>query len=103
MIECYKDVSLDNDWEFVESQSFSAQKRSIVWEENRGEMSYEGTPVEALPNTKRRMMPPTPQQTSHSSTGERQWQAEMECKEVFGVRERTVIAMMKNYLTKVTS
>ena len=78
VIECYKDVSLDNDWEFVESQSFSAQKRSIVWEENRGEMSYEGTPVEALPNTKRRMMPPTPQQTSHSSTGERQWQAEME-------------------------
>ena len=39
---------------------------SIVLEENRGEMSYEGTPVKARPNTRRRMMPPTPQQSSHS-------------------------------------
>ena len=77
--ECYEDVSLDSDWEFVEPQSFSfSKKRSVVWEENRGEMSYEGTPVKAPPNTRRRMMPPMPQQSSHSSTDETQWQAEME-------------------------
>ena len=78
VIECCEDVSLDSDWDFVEPQSFSfSKKRSIVLEENRGEMSCEGTPVKALPNTERRMMPPTPQQSSHSSMDERQWHAEM--------------------------
>ena len=68
--ECYEDVSLDSDWEFVGPQSFAfSKKRSIVWEENRGEMSCEGTPVKAPPNTRRRMMPPTPQQSSPSSDG----------------------------------
>ena len=77
--ECYEDVSLDSDWAFVEPQSFSfSKKRSIVGEDNRGEMSYEETPVKAPPNTRRRMMPPMPQQNSHSSTDERQWQAEIE-------------------------
>ena len=34
--ECYEDVSLDSDWEFVEPQPFSfSRKRSIVW---RGEL-----------------------------------------------------------------
>ena len=81
--ECYEDVSVDSDWEFVEPQSCSfSKKRSIVWEEHREQMSYEGAPVKAPPNTGRRMMPPTPQQRSHSSTDERQWQAD---KEVFGV------------------
>ena len=96
--ECYEDVSLDSDWEFVEPQSFSfSQKRSIVLEENRG--GYEGTPVKTLPNTRRRMMPPTPQQSAHSSTDERQWQPEMKVQQSFwSTRERTVIAMMKNYL-----
>ena len=41
-------------------------------------MSYEGTPVQAPPSARRRMMPPMPQQSSHSSTDETQWQAEME-------------------------
>ena len=67
--ECYEDVSLDSDWEFVQPQFFSfSKKRSIVWEENRGEMSYEGTPAKAPPKTRRRLVPPTPQQSSHSST-----------------------------------
>ena len=64
-------------------------------------MSYEGTPVKAPPNTRRRMMPPTPQQCSHSSIEERQWQAEMEVQESFwSARERTVIAKMESYLDK---
>ena len=54
----FEDVSLDYDWEFVQPQSFSfSKKRSVVLEENREEMSYEGTPV----------LPPTPQQGSYSS------------------------------------
>ena len=70
--ECCEDVSLNTDWEFVEPQSFSfSKKRSIVWEENRGEMSCEGTPVKAHPNTRR-------------AIEERQWQVEMEV-QVFGV------------------
>ena len=70
--ECFEDVSLDSDWEFVEPQSSSfSKKRSIVWEENHEEMSYEGMPVKAPPKTRRRMMPPTPPQSSHSSTEER--------------------------------
>ena len=99
---CYEDVSLDSDWEFVEPQSFSfSKKRSIMREENRGEMSYEGMPVKALPNTRRRMLPPMPQQSSHSSTDERQWQAEMEVQgSIWSARERTEIAMMENYLDK---
>ena len=56
-------------------------------------MSYDGTPVKAPPNTRRRMMPPTPQQSSLSSFEERQWQAEMEVQESFwSARERMVIA-----------
>ena len=35
-------------------------------------MSYEGTPVKALSSTRRRMMPLTPQQNSHSLADERQ-------------------------------
>ena len=40
----------------METQSFSVSKKSvsIVLEENQGEMSYEGTPVKAHPNTRRR-------------------------------------------------
>ena len=78
MTECCEEVSSDADWEFVGPQPFSfSKKRSNVWED-RGEMSYEGTPVKAPPNTRRRMMPPTPQESSHSSSEEMQWRAEME-------------------------
>ena len=71
--------SLDSDWEFVEPQSFSfSKKRSSVGEENQGEMGYEGSPVKAPPNTRRRIMPPTPQQISFSSMDESQWRADLE-------------------------
>ena len=64
-------------------------------------MSYEGTPVEAPASTRRRMMPPTPQQISHSSTDERQWQSDLEAQlSIWSTRERTVIARMENYLDK---
>ena len=89
--ECYEDVTLDSDWECVELQSFSfSQKRSDCAgrasrrDELRGEM-----PVKAPPNTRRRMMP----RISHSSTGERQWQAEMEVQGIiWTARETKVIA-----------
>ena len=46
-------------------------------------------------------MPPTPQQSSHSSTEERQWQAERGVRESFwSARERTVIVKMESYLDK---
>ena len=54
------------DWKFVEPQSFSFSKKgSIVGVENQEGMSFEETPV-------RRMMPPTPQQSSYSSIEARQ-------------------------------
>ena len=71
-------VSLDSDWEFVEPQSLSfSKKRSVVMVEYRQEMSHEGTPVEAPPATRRRMMP-TPRQGSHPLIEEMQWEVEME-------------------------
>ena len=75
----------------TQSLSFS-KKRSIVLEENQGEMSYEGTPVKAPPNTRRRMMPPTLQQISFSSTDE--------CPVASGSGSTAVIAAMENYLDK---
>ena len=66
-------------------------------------MSYEGTPVKAPPSTRRRMMPPTPQQISHSSTDERQWQSDLGLeaqRSIWSSRERTVIAGMENDLEK---
>ena len=95
-------VSSDSDWEFVEPESFSFYtKRSIVCAENQGEMSYEVTPVKAPPSTRRRMMPPTPQQFSRSSTDERQWQADLEAqRSIWSTRERMVISGLENYLEK---
>ena len=97
-------VSLGSDSEFVEPRSLScSKKRSIVLQGNRGGMSYEGAPVKTPPNTRRRMLPPTQQQSSHSSTDERQWQAEMEAQgSIWNARESTVIARMENHLDKVT-
>ena len=77
--------------------SFS-NKRSIVCAENKGEMSYEGTPVKVPPSTRRRMMPPT-QQISHSSTDVSQWRADLEAQQsIWSTRERLVIAAMNDYL-----
>ena len=62
-------------------------------------MSYEGTPVKAPPIARRRMMPPTPQQSSHSFIEDMQWQTEMEVQgSSWTARERAVIARMDQYL-----
>ena len=81
------------------SPFLSQKKRSFVCAENKGEMSYEGSPVKALPLTTRRMMPPTPKQSSHSSNDELHWQTEMEVQgSSWTARERTVIARMEKCL-----
>ena len=62
-------------------------------------MSHEGSPVKAPPSTRRRVMPPTPQQSSHSSTDELQWQTEVEVQgSSWSAHERTVIARMEKCL-----
>ena len=90
-------VSSDSGWEFVELQSFSfSRKRAIVCVENQEDMSYEGTPVKAPPVIRRKMMLPTPQQSSYSSIEAMQWQTEMEDQgSGWNARDRTVIAKME--------
>ena len=91
--EVCEGVSLDSDREFVEPQSSSfSKKRSIVWVENQDEMSYEGTPVKAPPTSRRRMLQPTPQQSSHSSIEDMQWQTAEVQGSSWNARERKVIA-----------
>ena len=46
------------------------------------------SPAKAPPNARRRMMPPTPQQISHSSTDESRWQAELEAQSFWSIPER---------------
>ena len=73
LTECFDDVSLDPDWEFVESRSFSLSKeRPFVGTVFQEIMRYEGSPVRASPPTRKRMMPSTPQQSWHSSFEELQ-------------------------------
>ena len=94
--ECFDDVSLDPDWEFVESQSFFfLQEASVRWDLVQEIVRYEGSPEKASPLTRRRMMPSTPQQSSYSSCEEWQWQTE-----IWSVREREVMAKMEDYLNK---
>ena len=70
-------------------------------EENEGEMGYEGSPVKAPPNARRRMTRPVLQQISFSSTNERQWQADLEeQRSIWSSQERKVV--MDNYLEKAT-
>ena len=64
-------------------------------------MSHEGTPVKAPPPTKRRMMPPKPQQGSLSMLGDTQWQTEVDDQEsCWNARDRTVIAKMEKNLNE---
>ena len=102
--EMCEGVSSVSDLEVVEPQSFPfSNKRSFVCAENQGEMSNEGSPVEAPPSTRRRMMPPTPQHISHSSTDERQWQADLEAQQsIWSTRERRVLRQWKITCTKAT-
>ena len=82
----FEDVSLDSKWEFAERQSLSFSKKRS------------SSPVKKHPNTRRRMMPSTPQQISHSSTDESQWQEELEAQSFWSILERRAMAAMENYL-----
>ena len=78
-------------------------------------MSSEGTPVKAPPASRRKILPPGPQQSSQSSIETMQWQTEVEDeesgsyeKELEGehrwtARNRTVIARMGQYPNKSDS
>ena len=60
-------------------------------------MGYEGSPVKATPYTRRRMLPPTPQQISHSSPDEsRSWKR----KASGAFRKEGFWRQWKNYLDK---
>ena len=86
---------IDGEWKTI----YHSKKRSIVWVENQEEMCYEGTPVKAPPASRRRMMPPTPQQSSYSSIEAMQWQTDLEDQgSGWNARDRTVIAKMEQYL-----
>ena len=70
-------------------------------------MSYEGTPAKAPPASRRKMMPPTPQQSSQSSIGAVQLQMVVEDQEFayegeyrWTARDRVVIARMEQYLNE---
>ena len=60
------DVSVESEWEFVEPQSFSLTKKRSL-----------DRAVKAPLPSNRRMMPPTPQQSSSTPVEEMQWQTEM--------------------------
>ena len=83
------------------SPFLSPKSVPTVLVENQEDMSYEGTPVKAPPTSRRMLMPPTPQQSSHSSMEVMQWQTEMEVQgSSWAARERLVIANMEQYLNE---
>ena len=63
----------DSDWQIVEPQS------SLL--ENQEDMNYDGTPVKAPPASRRKIMPPTPQQSLQPSIEAMQLQTEVEDQE----------------------
>ena len=78
-------------------------------------MSYEGTLVKAPLASRRKIIPPTPQQSSHSSTEAVQsqtevkdqesgsYEKELESQHLWNARDGTVIARMEEYLNKSDS
>ena len=53
------EVSGESDWELVETQSSSFSKEcSLDWADSQEEVRCEGSPVNAPPPSRRRMMPP---------------------------------------------
>ena len=81
----------------MEPQSFSfSKKRAHSWTVTQEEMRY-GSSAKAFPPSRRRMMPLTPFQRSHSLYEERQRQIEVE-DQIWSARDRTVIAQIKQYL-----
>ena len=95
--ECFDDVSLDPNWEFVTSQSFFSKMRPFVGTVFQEIMRCEGSPVKASPHTRRRMMLSPPQQSSNSSYEEWQWQTDMEVEgSNWSAREKKVIAKLED-------
>ena len=103
----------DSDWEIVESQSFSfSGTRQAVCLENQEHMNYDGTLVKAPPVFRRKIFPPTLQQSLHPSIEAVQLQTEVEGQESdsyemeyegqhrWPTRDRTVIARMAHYLNE---
>ena len=76
--------------------SFS-KKLAHSWTVTQEEVRFDGSQVKALPLSRRRIMPPTPRQNSHSSLEGEQGHFEVE-DQIWSVRYRTVIARMKQYL-----
>ena len=78
-------------------------------------MSCEETPIKAPRASRRKIMPPTPQQSSQSSIEAMQWQTEVEDQESgsyrgefegehrWTARDRSVIARMEQYLNQSDS
>ena len=76
--ECFDDVSLDLDREFLESLSFSfSKKRPFIGTVFQEIMRYEGSPAKTSPLTRRRMILSSPQQSSlrrvRSGSGRQTW------------------------------
>ena len=79
-----------------------SEKRAHYWTFTQEEMVYESSPAKAPPLSGRRMMPPTPMQSSHSSYEERQWQIEVE-DQIRNARDKVVNAKTKQYLDESDS
>ena len=89
-----------SDWELVEPQSCSfSKKRAHCGTDTQGEMRYEGSPVKALPLSRRRMTPPTPMQNSNTSCV-RDHGRYVEEGRGWNARERTIIARTKQFLER---
>ena len=83
----------------MEPQSFSSSQSCTVTQE---EMWFEGPQVKAPPQSRRRMVPPTPVQNSYSSFEEEQGHFEVE-DQMWSARDRTIIAKTKRYLEESKS
>ena len=86
-----------SDGEFCGPQSFS-KKRAHCGTYTQEEMRYEGSPVKALPLS-RRMTPPTPMQDSYTSFVIDHGRYEEEGRG-WNARERTIIARIQHYLER---
>ena len=89
--------SLCSDQEFLEPQSFCfSRKRAHCCTDTREEMRYEGSPVKALPLSRRRMTPPTSVQNSYTSHVRDHGSYEEEGRG-WNAREGTIVARTKQY------
>ena len=87
--------SCSSDWEFIEPQSFSfSRKRSLYCAVAQEEMRHESSQVKPPPLSRRRVIPPTPMQSSYSSFEEEQVRSEVE-DQIWSAHDRAVVARTK--------